>query len=282
MLSYRTCIELVSVLERMVTKDLNRLFIVFGLQHLIHPTLGKFSDSDKADILIAQLKYPDKKGPFTDSFQMDLLQYRIDQFYRYKEDELGLRTYNYGTPIAFDDLFANEHKSLCRFLKQDGYIIVGRNIQKLLPEEIEEAKTENELYQLLDSFKFDVAKGHLEQARKNIHSNNWASANSQFRSFIEALLIGICKKLLPLEPCNNAHQAIKLLGGVKLNPPFLKAELNEIEYTNFKYPFVESIWKRLHPEGSHPGLSDEDDATFRYHITVVFAHYLLNQLSNLT
>ena len=64
-----------------------------------------------------------------------------------------------------------------------------------------------------------------------------------------------------------------------VSPAFLRADLNEVENNNCNKPFIEGFWKRLHPEGNHPGLSDEEDSTFRYHISIVVALNLLNRLT---
>ena len=82
---------------------------------------------------------------------------------------------------------------------------------------------------------------------------------------------------MPANKTDNAQSAITILSKT-VNPPFLRADLNEVENSNCKKPFIDGLWKRLHPEGSHPGLSDEEDSTFRYHITIVVAYYLLKRL----
>lgn len=282
MLSIKTCIELVSVIDNYSSRIIDRIFSAFDLEYLIHRANGKLTSDDKINLLLKQLKYPPEKGPFSDSFRMDLLQFMMDHFYRYEDNPKTstYKSYKGENYIEYEDLFSHKHQPLSYSLKRDGYIIKERIIKKLLPEEIEEAKTENELYYLLDKFHFNVTKGHLIQAINNHCLGNWAGANGQFRTFIESLLIDICKTLLPSNKCDNASSAIKLLSK-SVHPPFLKPELNEIENNKCDKPFVEGLWKRLHPEGNHPGLSDEEDSTFRYHITIVFSHYLLKRLEKL-
>lgn len=281
MLSFKTCIELANTIDNIVSRDVDRIYTVFDLEHLIHPTLGRFTNDQKINIILKQLKYPPSKGPFTDSFRIDMLQYIVDRFYRY-EDEARNSTYITYNPnfVEYQDRFSDKYKQLTNCLKRDGFVVKERSIKKLLPEEMQEAKTESELYTLLVKFDFIIAKGHLEQATQNHSQSNWAGANSQFRTFIESLLIETCRKVLPNNSCDSAASAIKLLGQTA-NPAFLKSDLNEIENSNCKKPFVEGLWKRLHPEGSHPGLSDEEDSTFRYHLAIVFGHYLLKRLEKL-
>ncbi len=277
MFSKQTCIELASVLERTVQRDLNRLFHLFEISHYIHEFSGNRNNSDKANVLLKLLLNPPLKGAFTNDFQSDILQYKVDQFYRYEQDNLGLKKQWLSEPPPFEVLFELEHKSLCHYLKRDGYIVRGREIRKLLPQEMQEAKIESELTRLLEKFEFNLAKEHLVLSQRCLTDNNWSGSNAQIRNFVESLLIAISLRLLPKTDCKSPTQAMKLLGST-LNPPFLKAELNEIAHEDCKYPFVESLWKRLHPHGSHSGLSDEDDATFRFHVAISLGYYLLNRL----
>ncbi|ULC59671.1 hypothetical protein MBM09_01535 [Flaviramulus sp. BrNp1-15] len=279
MLSLKTCIELVYVLEKFSKEEIERIFLIFNLEYYLYPINQRNnSNSKRINILLSNLKSSTLKGPFSGSFQMDLLQYVIDNYYRDKE-EVTNKFYDFPTEgkILFEDKFSNNFKKLSNSLKLDGFIIKGNNIIKLLPEEIVETKIDSELIALLTEFNFLTPKGHFEQAVNNHIDGNWAGANSQFRTFIESLLIEIVNILLPSSNCTSASVAIKILSNT-INPPFFKKSLNEIESNKCNKPFVEGLWKRLHPEGNHPGLSDEEDSTFRYHLVIVFSHYLLKRL----
>ena len=50
---------------------------------------------------------------------------------------------------------------------------------------------------------------------------------------------------------------------------FLAVDRNEWTRTGKNY--VNGLFKMLHTEGSHPGLSDEDHSTFRLHVVLVTA-----------
>lgn len=279
MISFKTCIELIHVLDGYNNQVIDRIFYVFGIDDLIHPANGRITTSDKINKLLIHLKYPPLKGPFSESVRMDLLQYLVDHYYRYLNNPLKEDTYieSKNMYVRYEDLFTYYHLPLCNSLKLDGFSVHANVIKKSLPSEIQEAKTENELFTLLNKYGFLVAKGHLEQARNNHAQGNWAGANAQFRPFVESLLISICSIILPSNNCNTASAAIKLLGSTA-NPPFLLSTLNEIDNNNCRTPYVEGLWKRLHPAGVHPGLSDNEDSTFRYHTSIVFAHYLLKRL----
>lgn len=277
MLSNTTLLDLIRVADTFTHPEINRIVIVFNFTPL--PANKTNSVIAKTTDIFRHLKYKSGTPPFTDNIHIDFLQYIVDDFFRKNTSyEKGYTSYQLsGPPINLANAFSENHKELSNGLKRDGYIIVGKEIKKLLPDEIEEAKTESELISKLDKLRFTTSKGHLAQAISNHRQGNWAGANSQFRTFIESLLIDICKNKLPDNKCETAAAAINLLSNT-VNPPFFKTELNEIKNSKCDTPFVEGLWKRLHPTGSHPGLSDDEDCTFRYHIAIVFANYLLNRL----
>ena len=53
------------------------------------------------------------------------------------------------------------------------------------------------------------------------------------------------------------------------------------EWTGQGTGFLEGFYRRLHPQGAHPGLSDEDDSTFRLHLVLLVARLLLKRLQQL-
>ena len=284
MLSLKTSIEVVHVIDGYNEKIIDRIFYSFDIEHLIHPAKGRLTRDNKINLLIKTVKNPPPMGPYTDSFNMDLLQYMVEHFYRYQDDPKSKYSMFYDSSLdhlSYEDKFSYKYPTLANALKRDGYIIKGTIIKKMLPKEIEEAKVESELMLLIEKFNFDTTKGHLEQAIQNHSQGNWAGANGQFRPFIESLLIDICKSILPKNRCENANTAINLLSKTA-SPRFLRGDLNEVESPNCNKPFIEGFWKRLHPEGNHPGLSDEEDCTFRYHLTIVVAYYLLKRLAQRT
>jgi len=279
MLSLQTSIELVQVVNGYVERIVDDIFAVFDLEHLVHPLNGRFNKDQKLRILLKELKYRSKPGPFSQSIKMDVLQYMVTHFYRGIDDNTTRQSYQ-ELSIPYDDKFSASHPSLAYSLKRDGYVVKGRVVTKMLPEQIVQAKTETELDHLLAKYNFETTHGHLRQAVMNHSQGNWSGANSQFRPFFESLLIDITFRLSPNEPAKSGANAILILS-TRVTPPFFSASLNEIEHGGCKKPFIEGLWKRLHPAGPHPGLSDEDDCTFRYHTLIVTAHYLLKRLDQI-
>jgi hypothetical protein len=280
MLSTKTLLEIIKLADKLTHPEINRIISIFNFTPI--PFGEKKTVMSKSTTIFNDLRYyaENKKGPFSTDIQLDFLQYIIDDFFEKRPHfERGSTEYNpWGTPINFDNAFVVNYQELANSLKRDGFIVVGKTIKKLLPVEIEEAKTESELMSSLDSFGLSQTKGHLEQAILNHSQGNWASANSQFRAFIESLVVEISRCLVPANEAKTFSQAIKLLTET-VNPPFFSISLNEIPKDKESDSFVFGLWVRLHPEGSHPGLSDEDDCSFRYHITIVFANYLLRRLA---
>ncbi|MES2836827.1 MAG: hypothetical protein V4667_04850 [Bacteroidota bacterium] len=281
MLSTKTLLELIKLADTLTHPEVNRIVSIFNFTPI--PLGEKNTVMSKTTKIFNELRYyPEtKKGPFTNDIQLDFLQYIIDDFFD-KRPLYESRTKEWDNAhefsINFNNAFVSHNQELGHNLKRDGYIVEGRAIKKLLPAEIEEAKTESELFIAIDKYNFQVSKGHLNQAILNHSQGNWASANSQFRTFIESILTEINNFLLPGNQTVTAAQAIKTLAETA-NPPFLSKDLNEYPSDKDSDSFVYGLWTRLHPDGSHPGLSDEDDSSFRYHISIVFANYLLRRLT---
>jgi len=158
-----------------------------------------------------------------------------------------------------------------RRLAADGFIVTDRTLRRELPVDVGLAKAESELMRLLNRHRFAVAKGHLEQAFDNHAGGNWAAANSQVRSFLEGLLDEIAIRIDPATVSGSSENRRASLA----KAGFLSAGLNE--WGNDGKNYINGLMKRLHPQGSHPGLSDEDDSTFRLHVVLLTARLLLSR-----
>jgi hypothetical protein len=169
-----------------------------------------------------------------------------------------------------------------RGLARDGYVLAwddnGRNpfIRAALPGEIQLPQTDDEVHQLLRSSGFATPLGHLDQAIEAHTRGDWAACNSQLRTFLESLFDDIARNVRPQEaaqrPTSENRRA--LLADVG----FLAADRNE--WTQDGKNYVNGLFKMLHTEGSHPGLSDEDHSTFRLHVVLVTARTFLRRLAN--
>lgn len=163
-------------------------------------------------------------------------------------------------------------QSFMRALQQDGFDVADGSLRPTFPIDIEIPRIESELMKLLKVHGFSTAKGHLDQAFDAHTRGNWAGANAQLRTFIDSLFDEMADKLDPSARNLSSGQPrrAKL---AKLE--FFKSSLNE--WSNDGKGFIDGLIKRLHPEGPHPGLSNEDDSTFRMHLVLLTAILFLRR-----
>ncbi len=132
----------------------------------------------------------------------------------------------------------------------------------------------DEVSLLLEKFEMKTALGHLKQALENYDNGNWAASNSQLRAFFESVLNDIAVSFgCAFE--RSAKEKRDFLG--QMEPPFLLDSLNEWRASSQQPQFIQALMSRLHPEGSHPGLSDENDCCFRIQIVLITTRLLLQR-----
>lgn len=163
-------------------------------------------------------------------------------------------------------------ETFIRTLELDGFTVTEGALRRTLPTDIGLPETESELMRLLAHHGLDIAKSHLQQAMDAHARGNWAGANGQIRTFLDALLDTITERIDPATatlPTGQPRRA-KLASW-----NFLSIQLNE--WGDDGKGFLNGLVKRLHPQGPHPGLSDEDDSTFRLHVVLLTATLLLRR-----
>jgi hypothetical protein len=161
-------------------------------------------------------------------------------------------------------------RDFLRRLEIDGFVVTDRKLRRALPENLQIPAALDELSRLLAKHKMNIPQGHLDQALDAHTRGDWAAANSQIRSFLDGLLDEIAERIDPRASTlsSGQHRRAKLaaLG-------FLSRDLNEWDDSGLGY--LNGLVKRLHPHGSHPGLSDSDDSTFRLHTVLLAAKLFL-------
>lgn len=149
---------------------------------------------------------------------------------------------------------------------------------RMLPKDIPEIdfrEAENEVVTLLDRSGFTIAKGHLRQALSAFQRGEWSSANGELRKFFEGYLSEIADALG--YEGNGDSKAKRDFLGDSVQPPFLLTKYNEWNPNNQKPQYIQGLMSRMHPHGGHPGLSEEEDATFRLQITLITARLFLRR-----
>ncbi|MDR3526906.1 MAG: hypothetical protein P4L57_06465 [Rhizomicrobium sp.] len=159
-----------------------------------------------------------------------------------------------------------------RALELDGYTIGDGSLTRVLPVDIGLPAAQNEIDRLLEKHGLVIPKGHLSQALDAHARGKWAAANSQIRTFLESLFDEISLKLDPLaNTVKSGHPRRTKLAA----QGFLNRDLGE--WDDKGLGFVNGLIKRLNSEGSHPGLSDDDDCTFRLHVVLLTARLMLSR-----
>ena len=174
---------------------------------------------------------------------------------------------------AFAERFPQQ---LARALAVDGFVVQDGELRSAMPAVLGLPAADDEVHVLLRRFGFTVTEGHLDQAIKNHGDGLWASANAQVRSFVYALIDEIAERLAPPGTTLPPPGGGRLNWLATLQPPFVLPAFNE--WDGQGKGFFEAFLRRLQPHGAHPGLSEEEDATFRLHTALIGARLLSRRL----
>lgn len=262
----KAIIAALATLEKYSNSDISR----FLLEHALENTDADMGNSkrERTNGLIRYLlQRPDAQtedgANLVDTIVRDLVQ-------------SAARSAQGSTPWREPQPFAEAFPELARALKRDGFEVINGELRRVLPEALNLPAADDEVHARLREFGFDISTGHLDQAIQNHAQGNWAAANAQIRTYVESLFDEIAEKLAGPSATLPAPGHQRRIFLANLNPPFLLAPLNEWEGQG--KGFLEGFLRRLHPEGSHPGLSDEDDSTFRLHVVLLVSRLLLQRL----
>jgi len=183
-----------------------------------------------------------------------------------------------GYPAAFSfESFQQSFPALHRALERDGFTVEQGALRRTLPNVLDLPAADDEVHMLLDAFGFATPKGHLDQGIAAHVRGDWAAANAQFRPFVESLFDSMAQLLAQRDgvPPPHAGNPSRIWLANRAQPILIPA-LNE--WNGQGQGFMEAFYRRLHPAGAHPGLSDEDDSTFRLHFVLLVARTLLRRL----
>jgi len=159
---------------------------------------------------------------------------------------------------------------LAAALARDGYDVVDGRVRANVPEPFTPAHAGDALSGLLAKHAFNVPLGHLTQGVDAHSRGDWAAANAQVRAFLEALLDELAVRVDPSSATiPSGHGRRSRLAGAG----FFLREFNEWDDDGKGY--INGLFRRLHPHGAHPGLSNQEDSTFRLQTVVLVARLLL-------
>ena len=249
MFSRKTILEIVKALNFETHDEVTRFCIEFDLEEALS---GKYLKEKKTSIAKHLISNPEGLGPNGSALSIEVIEYAIKHHHGFKS-------------------FSGSHPDLAHSLDRDGFEITDSGIRRKLPVELPVVEQEDQLISLLKKFGFDTAMGHYDQAVAAHGRGEWAAANAQLRTFVEEFFNKTQEIVCPGPYSSSIDRRIALA-----KAGFFISEYNEYLFNGTG--FVEAFWKRLHPEGSHPGLSEQSDSTFRLHLVILVIHHFLTRL----
>ena len=253
--------------------------------------MAKFSRTtlyEASQVLSSQLKYHGQLDDLMDKWELDefagsdggAIRGRVREVFRYLKGNPDVK--HEGRFIS--DLFVEEAlrhgktDALLRSIERDGFVFDEDGVlRRMLPEALDLPAADDEVHELLDEYRLDTTKSHLEQAIRSHSEGDWAAANGQFRTFLESLLDEVAYLLVPNAPRGQHQGEARREALAQLQQPFLSEALRE--WGNQGKNLVNGVFKYLHTQGAHPGLSDQEDSTFRLHLVLLLGRRFLRRLA---
>ncbi|MFJ8273853.1 hypothetical protein ACIQ8G_26825 [Streptomyces sp. NPDC094154] len=179
---------------------------------------------------------------------------------------------------------------LAEALRSDGYELVDqpdieldtpngfRHKVKILPFDASQAPLHEEMTALeheLSARGYTQALGHYQAALKHFSEQDHPSSNGQLRTALEDLIVNLAVDHTGYQNTGRANQgglAIKKLyvqGGT--GPAVTGQPLPERDGGTL----IQGVWDISHLNGSHPGLSDAQEARIRMQLLTGAMHFLL-------
>lgn len=176
----------------------------------------------------------------------------------------------------------NKVLELRESLLSDGYELqfdpAGTRKCQLLPIDPDGIPVRAEITALeaeLDQRGYDEAKEHYLSAVRHFTEQVHSSANGQLRNMVESLVKNLAidhAGYVDTGKANQGSQAIKKLYVKGGRPP---ATIGDPLPERDGGGMLQGIWDILHPNGSHPGLSNADEARIRMQLCAALARFLL-------
>jgi hypothetical protein len=242
--SRATVYETLTILEQMSsTTDLISFFYKYGMD-------SHLNTSSKGAIILSAARFieknPEVKGILGGDLSYEIVEEIINRIL-YNDYYYDKENGQFTTSPRLKNLFL-----------LDGYVIQNDKLVRNIDTVVEEVELRDKLTLLLDRYSFTTAKGHYEQAISSFTRGDWAACNAQLRTYVESLFNDIAKKLTgnDYDSSNNARQALAHDTSKVFYP-----EYNE--WLEGGKGYIQGFWNRLHTQGSHPGLSNAEDANFR-------------------
>jgi hypothetical protein len=168
--------------------------------------------------------------------------------------------------VAESSYWLEKVEDLLSALRGDGWEFSKGKLIPTTPEPASLAPETSMLQQELTKFHFNVAEVHYQQALENFREHRFESSNGQLRSFLESLYIELCKRKTG-KAFADASAAIQHL--------FQAGAIEGGEYN-----LARGLFEASNERGAHHGLTDSEEALFRFHFSTAFSRYLVARLRN--
>ena len=142
-------------------------------------------------------------------------------------------------------------------------------------ESASEAEALTDLHQRLDDAGWTSTLRCLKHALENHTRGNWRSGNADVRPFLEGLL-----KDLAIKTANGMPPAWSTLQAREIQVECWRILKNAGRLNDDEVKYGKALWRLLHLEGPHHGLSTESTASFRIDAVLAFARLLLRRDMN--
>lgn len=161
--------------------------------------------------------------------------------------------------------FEGRMRELAGLLEADGYKIVGDRLVSAAGEDVE--REETVFSGLLKNEGMDEAVVYLNQSADNFSEGKYESANSMTRTLLEFVTSGIAERIAKLRgetPNLKGHANVR---------KYLRATLLDEN----EFQILSQFMSWCSSNGSHPGLSDENEARHRRVVTLSLGQYYLEK-----
>ena len=133
-------------------------------------------------------------------------------------------------------------------------------------QELPATKQAGQLESLLAKHGLGIAARHYAQAFANFTAGNLESSNGQLRAALEDTLVTLTRRRTAWTG-DGGGSAIDALNGKKY-------------FQEGEHDFFKGLWKISHGEGSHPGLTTDAEAEFRFSAITSAMYFLLHRLTD--
>jgi hypothetical protein len=274
MFSKQVIVDIVKTLPS-YHNTLDMYLIQFDLDDKISFNTGDSIETKKLKIVKYLIVNQDVKDSFQNLIVLNIVKDRITFLMDRSYGDFDRRNKEFST-----------YPNLYKYLRYDGFDIDIRNskLVRTLPQDINVSEKEDNIRCILNKYNFSTTIGHYDQAKGSYLSDNYAAVNSQIRPYVESLFMEMANYIKSIESTNlniasitpsNAVGGMQIL--VKCNKPIFDVDLNE--WDGQSKGFIEAFWKRLHPQGSHPGLPTIDEAVFRFQLVILVTSNIINRFN---